>query len=90
MTDALTNYIVDRTRSSSPFMLKYVPYGALVEVCHLLGSHNHCSTQCRLSLLQVMPYLSRRAIENRSVLGSGAADEERRVAGQEIRKRIFG
>lgn len=32
MCDALTNYIVDRTRSSSPLVLKYVPYGALVEV----------------------------------------------------------
>ncbi|KAK7688068.1 hypothetical protein QCA50_008438 [Cerrena zonata] len=69
MTDALTNYIVDRTRSSSPFILKYVPYGALVEV---------------------MPYLSRRAIENKSVLGEGASDEERKLAAHEIKKRIFG
>lgn len=32
MADALTDYIVNRTRSSSPVVLKYVPYGALVEV----------------------------------------------------------
>lgn len=32
MADALTNYITDRTRSSTPVVLKYVPYGALVEV----------------------------------------------------------
>ena len=32
MSDALTNYLVDRTRSSSPFVIKYIPYGALSEV----------------------------------------------------------
>ena len=35
MCDALTNYIVDRTRSSSPMVLKYVPYGALEEVRYI-------------------------------------------------------
>ena len=40
--------------------------------------------------LQVMPYLSRRAIENKSVLGEGASEEERQLAAQEIKKRIFG
>ncbi|EGO19430.1 hypothetical protein SERLADRAFT_352554 [Serpula lacrymans var. lacrymans S7.9] len=69
MSDALTNYLVDKTRSSAPFVIKYVPYGALVEV---------------------MPYLSRRAIENKSVLGDGGAADERRRAGAEIRKRLFG
>lgn len=39
---------------------------------------------------QVMPYLSRRAIENKSVLGNGAAQEERRRAAAEIVARIFG
>lgn len=39
--------------------------------------------------LQVMPYLSRRAIENKSILGNGAAVEERRRVGKEIRRRIF-
>lgn len=37
-----------------------------------------------------MPYLSRRAIENKSVLGNGGAVEERRRAGQLIRKKLFG
>ena len=37
-----------------------------------------------------MPYLGRRAIENKSVLGNGVAQEERRQAGSEIMKRIFG
>ena len=39
---------------------------------------------------QVMPYLSRRAIENKSMLGEGGAVEERKRAGAAIRKRIFG
>ena len=37
-----------------------------------------------------MPYLSRRAIENKSVLGDGAAHHERKRAGQEIWKRVIG
>ncbi|GBE78609.1 FAD-linked oxidoreductase [Sparassis crispa] len=69
MSDQLTNSLVDRTRCSSPFVLKYIPYGNLSEV---------------------MPYLSRRAIENKSVLGNGAAADERRRAWAEISKRIFG
>ncbi|KAH9911649.1 FAD-linked oxidoreductase-like protein [Fomitopsis serialis] len=69
MTDALSDSIAERTRCSSPFLLKYIPYGALAEV---------------------MPYLSRRAIENKSVLGDGAATEERRRAGELIWKRLFG
>jgi proline dehydrogenase len=32
MSDGLTNYIVARTHSSAPFVIKYVPYGALSEV----------------------------------------------------------
>lgn len=69
MSDGLTNHLVDRTRTSAPFVLKYIPYG---------------------SLLEVMPYLSRRAIENKSVLGNGAAAEERRQAASEIWARILG
>ncbi|CAE6459456.1 hypothetical protein BN14_07771 [Rhizoctonia solani AG-1 IB] len=43
------------------------------------------------ALAEVMPYLSRRAIENQSVLsGEGGAAEERRRAGDLIRKRIIG
>ena len=38
-----------------------------------------------------MPYLSRRAIENKSVLsGEGGAIAERRRVGAEIRRRLFG
>ncbi|KAG8776921.1 hypothetical protein FRC12_000621 [Ceratobasidium sp. 428] len=43
------------------------------------------------ALADVMPYLSRRAIENQSVLGGeGGAKAERKMAGQEIKKRLFG
>ncbi|KAF5328486.1 hypothetical protein D9611_014534 [Ephemerocybe angulata] len=38
----------------------------------------------------VLPYLSRRAIENKSVLGEGGAARERQRAGRDIRKRIMG
>ncbi|OCH94220.1 FAD-linked oxidoreductase [Obba rivulosa] len=69
MSDALTDWLVDRTRSAAPFVLKYIPYGHLTEV---------------------MPYLSRRAIENKSVLGNGGAAQERQRAWAEIRKRILG
>ncbi|TBU30788.1 FAD-linked oxidoreductase [Dichomitus squalens] len=68
MTAVLTNYLANRVQSSSPFVIKYIPYGQLSEV---------------------MPYLSRRAIENKSVLGNGAAIEERRRAAAEIAARIF-
>jgi len=39
-------------------------------------------------LSEVMPYLSRRAIENKSVLGNGAALAELQRIGSEIRRRI--
>ncbi|QRV91724.1 proline dehydrogenase [Ceratobasidium sp. AG-Ba] len=43
------------------------------------------------ALAEVMPYLSRRAIENQSVLsGDGGAASERKRAGELIRKRILG
>jgi len=42
------------------------------------------------ALDEVMPYLSRRAIENKSVLGEGVAARERRRAGREIRRRMAG
>lgn len=32
MTDALSDHIVERTRCNTPFLLKYIPYGALSEV----------------------------------------------------------
>ncbi|KAF7784834.1 hypothetical protein Agabi119p4_999 [Agaricus bisporus var. burnettii] len=67
MSDDLTQYLVDRTRTTTPFIIKYVPYGGLREV---------------------MPYLSRRAVENKSVLGEGKTAEERRRAGRALWKRI--
>ncbi|KAG0703502.1 FAD-linked oxidoreductase-like protein [Suillus ampliporus] len=69
MSDALTNYLVGRTRCEAPCVIKHVPYGALVEV---------------------MPYLSRRAIENKSVLGAGGATRERKDAAALIWKKIKG
>ncbi|GJE99762.1 FAD-linked oxidoreductase [Phanerochaete sordida] len=69
MHDDLTDYLVGRTRSSTPFVIKYVPYGSLAEV---------------------MPYLSRRAIENKSVLGDGAAAAERKRAWDGIKRKLFG
>ncbi|KAH7103186.1 FAD-linked oxidoreductase [Auriculariales sp. MPI-PUGE-AT-0066] len=43
------------------------------------------------ALEEVMPYLSRRAIENKSVLGGrGGAADERKRAGKELSKRLFG
>ena len=32
MTAVLTNYLVDRVRAPSPFVIKYIPYGGLAEV----------------------------------------------------------
>ena len=32
MLDSLTNYLVGRIQSTTPCVIKYVPYGALVEV----------------------------------------------------------
>ena len=32
MSDSLTNYLVGRIKSTTPCVIKYVPYGALVEV----------------------------------------------------------
>ncbi|TFK85682.1 FAD-linked oxidoreductase [Polyporus arcularius HHB13444] len=42
------------------------------------------------NLAEVMPYLSRRAIENKSVLGNGGAARERRRVASAIWTRLFG
>ncbi|KAJ7649533.1 FAD-linked oxidoreductase [Mycena polygramma] len=42
------------------------------------------------ALSEVMPYLSRRAIENKSVLGAGTAQAERKRARDLIWERLFG
>lgn len=42
-------------------------------------------------LLEVMPFLGRRAVENKSIMnGPGGAAAERRRVGIELRRRIFG
>ncbi|KAI0706218.1 FAD-linked oxidoreductase-like protein [Cytidiella melzeri] len=71
MHDDLTQYLVQRTRTSLPFVIKYVPYGSLREA-------------------SVLPYLGRRAIENKSVLGEGAAAEERKRAWEGVKAKLFG
>ncbi|KAF8337661.1 FAD-linked oxidoreductase [Amanita rubescens] len=69
MCDDLTDSLVERIRSKTPLVMKYLPYGALSEV---------------------LPYLGRRAIENKAVLGQGGAERERKRAWRLIRARIFG
>ncbi|KAF8480788.1 FAD-linked oxidoreductase [Russula ochroleuca] len=66
MSDTLTDRLATSVKSRAPFVMKYIPYGALSEV---------------------MPYLSRRAIENKSVLH---AAEERRQAFDALWQRLFG
>lgn len=87
MSDALTNYLVDRTRTAAPFVLKYIPYGNLTEVSTSFYVYVYLAS-CAYTT-QVMPYLSRRAIENNSVLGNGAAAEERKRAAGEMWARVF-
>lgn len=87
MSDDLTNHLVHKTSSNTPLIIKYV---------HTPSLYLHPLTFLRFryvpygALSEVMPYLSRRALENKSVLGDGGAAVERRRAGAEIRKRLFG
>ncbi|KAF8272420.1 FAD-linked oxidoreductase-like protein [Lactarius quietus] len=69
MSDTLTDRLAASVRTRAPFVIKYIPYGALSEV---------------------MPYLSRRAIENKSVLGNGHAAQERKQAFYAIWRHLFG
>ena len=85
MSNTLSNYIVARTRSSTPVVLKYIPYGSLAEVCLSCRQNRLAVNKCAR---QVMPYLARRAIENKAVLGNGQAAIERKQAWREIRKRL--
>ncbi|TRM59231.1 FAD-linked oxidoreductase-like protein [Schizophyllum amplum] len=69
MSDDLTASVVGRVKSAEPFVIKYVPYGALKEV---------------------LPYLGRRAIENKSMLfGQGGAAHERQRAWSEFWARVW-
>ncbi|KAI9445587.1 FAD-linked oxidoreductase [Lactarius indigo] len=69
LRDTLTDRLAASVRTRAPFVIKYVPYGALSEV---------------------MPYLSRRAIENKSILGNGHAAVERKQAFDAIWRHFFG
>ena len=43
-----------------------------------------------IAFIQVMPYLARRAVENKAVLGNGQAALEKRQVWAAIRKRLIG
>lgn len=70
MSDDLTCWIASQfSNTDSPVVLKYIPYGALV---------------------QVMPYLSRRAIENKAVLsGDRGAKLECDRTLSELKRRLL-
>ncbi|KAJ6459606.1 FAD-linked oxidoreductase [Mycena sanguinolenta] len=77
-----------------------VTFGQLYGMCDDLTQHLANQTESGApmvikyvpygALAEVMPYLSRRAIENKSVLGGGAAQAERARAWDLIWQRIFG
>ncbi|KAF8140762.1 FAD-linked oxidoreductase-like protein [Mycena galopus ATCC 62051] len=77
-----------------------VTFGQLYGMCEDLTQYiaNHTESNAPMvikyvpygALAEVMPYLSRRAIENKSVLGGGAAQAERQRAWDLIWQRIFG
>ncbi|KAG2069893.1 FAD-linked oxidoreductase [Suillus decipiens] len=90
MSDALTNYLVGRMRCERPCVIKFVPFGALVQASFLIPYAIPFGTGSSASIHKVMPYLSRRAIENKSVLGAGAATRERKEAAALIWKKMKG
>ncbi|OAX40482.1 FAD-linked oxidoreductase [Rhizopogon vinicolor AM-OR11-026] len=71
-------------------------YGMSDALTNHLVSRMQCEAPCVLkcvpygALVEVMPYLSRRAIENKSVLGAGNATRERKEAAALIWKRMKG
>ncbi|EIW86232.1 FAD-linked oxidoreductase [Coniophora puteana RWD-64-598 SS2] len=77
-----------------------VAFGQLLGMSDALTDHiihrTRSAAPCALkyvpygALADVMPYLGRRAQENRSVLGDGGARLERKRAGAEIRRRVVG
>lgn len=95
MSDELTESVAATyEKSGTPMASKYLPYGALREVSlekHALDVNlpaQH-SLPLQRTTSQVLPYLGRRAIENKSLLsGEGGASSERRRVWAEIRRRI--
>ncbi|KAG8899577.1 hypothetical protein FRC00_001259 [Tulasnella sp. 408] len=79
-----------------------VMFGQLYGMCDSLTNHLASTVEASSpvvlkyvpygKLSDVIPYLGRRAIENKSVLGAkeGGAADERRAAGQKIWRRIIG
>ena len=55
MSVALTNYLVNRVHSSSPFVIKYIPYGGLSEV-------RHPDSQAPLSQSEMAVFLTLRCL----------------------------
>ena len=93
MGDSLTDRLATSVKTRAPFVIKYVPYGALSEVRTCLR-HLFSPRSISLSRIcyhtQVMPYLSRRATENKSLLGPGHAAEERKRAFDALWHHVFG
>jgi proline dehydrogenase len=93
MSDTLTDRLATSVKTRAPFVMKYVPYGALSEVKHARATCPQAIdlflTLSRISPYQVMPYLSRRATENKSVLGHGHAAEERKRAFDALWQYLF-
>ncbi|KAJ7072623.1 FAD-linked oxidoreductase [Mycena amicta] len=71
-------------------------YGMCDDLTQYLSRHTDSSAPMVMkyvpygALADVMPYLSRRAIENKSVLGDGSAQRERARAWRLMLERIFG
>jgi proline dehydrogenase len=87
MKDDLMDIVVDAFEPSKmPIAMKYIAYGKLSEVSapFRLRKEEHKAD------VQVMPFLGRRAIENKSLMSgdAGAAAERKRIV-DEIKRRYF-